>query len=117
MDALFTALDQLVVSSPVRIDRPAGTAHPRHPAAVYPVDYGYLDGTTAADGEGIDVFVGSHTGIGVTGFVVTVDLVKKDTEVKVLLHCSDLEIDRVADFLIDELGIGATVFRRTCTPG
>jgi inorganic pyrophosphatase len=113
MDALFAALDQLAVCSPVRIDRPAGSAHPRYPSAVYPVDYGYLDGTTAADGQGIDVFVGSQTGTGVTGFAVTVDLVKKDTEVKVLLHCSNPEIDCVADFLINQLGIGATVFRRT----
>lgn len=57
--AFWAALDELVATSTVRIDRPKGTAHPRYPSFIYPLDYGYLEGTQAADGGGIDVWVGS----------------------------------------------------------
>ncbi|WP_322755272.1 hypothetical protein [Frankia sp. Cas3] len=43
------------------------------PEAVYPVDYGYLGGTVAADGDGVDVFCGSAVGAGVVGFLVRAD--------------------------------------------
>ncbi len=32
------------------IDRPLGTVHPRHEDIRYPVNYGYVPGTLAADG-------------------------------------------------------------------
>ncbi len=51
-------LDELVETCPVVIDRPAGSTHPRYPDIVYPLDDGYLDGTTSGDGHGIDVWVG-----------------------------------------------------------
>ncbi len=33
------------------VDRPLGTAHPRHPDMVYPINYGYVYGIFAGDGE------------------------------------------------------------------
>ena len=39
------------------IDRPAGSAHPQFPAMVYPVNYGYIPGNMAGDGEEQDVYV------------------------------------------------------------
>lgn len=39
------------------IDRALGSQHPRHPNLVYEVNYGYIPGTTAADGHPIDVYV------------------------------------------------------------
>ena len=39
----------------VVIDRPLGSKHPRHDFD-YPVNYGYLPGTEAADGGGIDAY-------------------------------------------------------------
>lgn len=33
---------------------------------IYPIDYGYLAGTTGGDGEGIDVFVDPFAGSGAT---------------------------------------------------
>ncbi len=50
--------DQLVREHPIVIDRPRGSRHPRYPAVVYPLDYGYLDGTTAIDGGGVDCWRG-----------------------------------------------------------
>ena len=45
----WSHLDRLVESCGLVIDRPKGTAHPRYPDLIYPVDYGYLDGTTAME--------------------------------------------------------------------
>ena len=39
------------------IDRPIGSAHPRHPEMIYPVNYGYVDGVLAGDGAEQDVYV------------------------------------------------------------
>ncbi|NHP14755.1 inorganic pyrophosphatase [Rhodococcus sp. IC4_135] len=109
---LFSALDHLAATSTVVIDRPRGSAHPRYPAAIYPLDYGYLDGTVSADGDGIDLFRGSAVGNGVVAMAVIADIDKKDVEVKILLECTADEIGTAAAFLRDTLGLGATVLRR-----
>jgi inorganic pyrophosphatase len=71
-------LDRLVAEHELVIDRPKGSRHPRYPEMVYPLDYGYLAGTQAADGAGIDVWVGSLLGRTVTAVVCTVDMLKQD---------------------------------------
>ena len=40
-----------------RIDRPLGSAHPRHPEMIYPVNYGEVIGFLALDGAWQDVYV------------------------------------------------------------
>ena len=85
-------IDQLAAEAEVVIDRPAGTAHPRFPGFIYPLDYGYLEGTAAADGGGIDVWRGSLAGLAVTGVICTVDLTKRDAEIKILLGCTPAEM-------------------------
>ncbi len=89
------ALDALVASSSLVIDRRVGSAHPRYPDFVYPLDYGYLAGTSSGDGDGIDVWIGAGQALDVTGVVLTVDLLKRDAEVKLLLGCSPEEQQRV----------------------
>jgi predicted acetyltransferase len=49
-DDFWQALDKLVSDSEIVIDRPKGSAHPRYPEFIYPLEYGYLKGTTAMDG-------------------------------------------------------------------
>lgn len=41
----------------IKMDRPMGTVHPKHPDQVYPINYGYVPGLTAPDGEEQDAYV------------------------------------------------------------
>ncbi len=41
----------------VIIDRPIGTAHPKHPDVIYPINYGYIEELLGGDGEEQDVYV------------------------------------------------------------
>lgn len=41
----------------VTIDRPLGSFHPEHPDIHYPINYGYIKGTMAADGEEEDTYI------------------------------------------------------------
>lgn len=41
----------------VVIDRPLGSRHPAYPDLIYPVNYGYVPGLFAPDGEEQDVYV------------------------------------------------------------
>lgn len=41
----------------VIVDRPLGSCHPKHPDIVYPVNYGYVPGIMAPDGEEQDVYI------------------------------------------------------------
>ncbi len=49
--------DVLGTSVSGTIDRPLGSAHPRHPGMIYPINYGYVDGVFAGDGAEQDVYV------------------------------------------------------------
>jgi inorganic pyrophosphatase len=90
-DEFWEYIDRLVAGSRIVIDRPKGSAHPRYPSIIYPVDYGYLEGTTTVDGGGIDVWVGSNGAVRPDAIVCTVDLLKRDTEIKILLGCTEDE--------------------------
>ena len=41
----------------VAIDRPIGSVHPKHKTITYGVNYGYIEGIIAGDGEELDVYV------------------------------------------------------------
>ena len=41
----------------VTVDRPLGNCHPNHPDLYYPVNYGYIKGIPAPDGEDQDAYV------------------------------------------------------------
>jgi len=97
-DGFWTHLETLIAGSELVIDRPKGSAHPVHHDVIYPLDYGYLAGTTSADGAGIDVWVGSSSAQQVVGVACTVDLFKRDTEIKILLGCTEDEMHVIEDF-------------------
>lgn len=41
----------------VIIDRPLGSSHPSHPNIVYPINYGFIKGVLAPDGENQDAYI------------------------------------------------------------
>lgn len=91
-DAEFwKALDELVGSSEIVIDRPRGTVHPKYPDFIYKVDYGYLKNTTSMDGAGIDVWVGTEKRKQIDAIMCIVDLMKRDSEIKILIGCTEEE--------------------------
>ena len=41
----------------VSVDRPLGSRHPEHPDLIYEVNYGYVEGILAKDGEWQDAYI------------------------------------------------------------
>ena len=41
----------------VTVDRPLGSVHPKHEDILYPVNYGYVEGIMAGDGEWQDAYI------------------------------------------------------------
>ena len=97
-ESFWTRIEALVELSEVVIDRPKGSSHPRYPSIVYPLDYGYLEGTSGGDGNEIDVWRGSLPEGHLDAVVCTVDLLKRDAEVKLLIGCSPTDKDAVLKF-------------------
>ena len=87
----WSALDELAGQSKIVIDRPKGTAHPHFPDFIYEVDYGYLENTCSMDKEGIDVWVGTKGTKEIDAIMCIVDLMKKDSEIKILIGCTEEE--------------------------
>jgi inorganic pyrophosphatase len=110
-DEFWTMLDRLVSSSQIVIDRPKGKPHPRYPDKIYPVDYGYLEGTTTVDGGGIDVWVGEGGAGRVQGVQCSVDMTKRDAEIKILMGCTEAELG-IIDAFLNENSMRAIMVRR-----
>lgn len=41
----------------VTVDRPLGSCHPKHKDIYYPINYGYIEGIMAPDGEEQDAYI------------------------------------------------------------
>jgi inorganic pyrophosphatase len=102
-DDFWGFLDDLVVNCQIVCDRPKGSTHPRYPNETYPVDYGYLKGTSSIDGGGVDIWVGSLGENKIIGVLCTVDLLKKDTELKILYDCTENETTLLMEFVNADL--------------
>ncbi len=94
----WKAIDTLVSSGKIVIDRPKGSTHPRFPNIEYKVDYGYIENTASMDGDGIDVWRGSLSEDKTNAIICTVDLMKKDSEIKLLIGCTEEEANTVYEF-------------------
>ena len=92
-------LDTIYLSSKLEIDRPKDSVHYKYSNLVYPVDYGYLKDTTGTDMKPIDVFKGSLGGNQVQAVAVSADILQKDSEVKLMVGCSEEEIYDIMHFL------------------
>ena len=104
-------VDRLVQQHQVMVDRVANSAHPSSPQHLYPLDYGYLEGTRSNDGEGVDVWVGTLPVRQVMGVVCTVDGLKGEMEVKLLLGCTPADIATIHDFF-SRLQMGCRIWLR-----
>ncbi len=90
-DSFWNAIDRIVSESKIIIDRPKGSIHPKFSDFIYRVDYGYLDNTSSMDGDGIDVWVGTDERKQVDAIMCIVDLMKRDSEIKILIGCTENE--------------------------
>lgn len=70
----------------VTVDRPVGSVHPKHEDIIYPINYGYIDGVIAPDGEELDVYIlGINEPIKTfTGTVIAIVHRKNDVEDKLV---------------------------------
>ena len=97
-ERFWARLQLLIDSSELVIDRPRGRRHPRFSDLVYPLDYGYLEGTSTVDGEGVDAWVGSLHERRLVGLICTVDLERRDAEIKLLVGCTAEEMQLALRF-------------------
>lgn len=91
-------LDRLAAESDIVIDRPKGTPHPRYSDFIYPLDYGYLKNTRSMDNGGIDIWIGSDIEKKIDTVICTVDVLKKDSEIKILMGCTEDEKQTVYEY-------------------
>lgn len=100
-NGFWEEMARLAASDNLVIDRPLGSAHPRFSDLIYPFNYGYIEGTLAADGDGIDVWIGSQGKRVLTVILCTFDTIDRDSEIKLMLGCSDADIETIIIFLSD----------------
>lgn len=75
----------------VEVDRPLGSRHPEHADLVYELNYGFVPGTPAADGEPIDAYL-IDLNVPVEradGKVVAIVVRRDDVEDKLVVQCGD----------------------------
>lgn len=112
-NALFwQKLDTIYLSSTLVVERAKNTPHPRFTNYIYPVDYGYLEDTMGSDGSCIDVFLGSDSRKQIDAIAVSVDILKRDSEVKILVGCSEEDIRSILVFLNGTESQKAVLLRR-----
>ena len=96
--AFWEIMDQVATATPIIVDGARGSVHPRYPDLTYPLDYGYLTDTSASDGGGIDVWLGSLETKTLTGILCVFDTLKRDMEIKLLVACTGDEIQIIKQF-------------------
>ncbi len=104
-EQFWKEMELLIQTSAISIDRPKHSAHPQYPEMIYPLDYGYLENTTASDGDGIDVWLGSMNTKTLTGILCTFDKLERDAEIKFLFGCSPNDIDKILNFYDDGMSV------------
>lgn len=107
----WITLDKLIEESEIVIDRPVGTKHPQYDF-IYDMDYGYLENTTSIDGGGIDIWRGCKHEKKCDAVICTIDLVKRDSEIKLLLGCTEEEKEKIMRFYNESKFMKSLMFRR-----
>lgn len=94
----WAAWERLIAQHGFTIDRPHRSRHPRYPEIVYPIDYGYVNGTRGTDGDEVDLFVGTGTS-GLVALLLTTDFRRGDREFKLIYRCTPEEVYLVNGFI------------------
>ena len=94
----WSMLDDLVSGSEIVIDRPKASRPPKYPDMLYAVDCGYLKNTSSMDGGGIDIWRGTGEKHEINGIICIVDFLKKDSEIKILIGCTNNEKETIYRF-------------------
>ena len=102
---------RLIIESKIVIDRQKDTKHPRFDC-IYPLDYGYLQNTASPDGGGIDVWRGSLAENTCNAVIYTVCLLKLDSEIKLLICCSESKNEIALQFHNDSDIMKGIMIRR-----
>jgi len=92
-------LDSIYFASSIVITQPQGSTHPTFKNLIYPVDYGYLNETLSQDELGIAIYKGKGSAYLVEAILVAADILKKDIEVKLLVGCSQDEVNQILRFV------------------
>lgn len=108
----WEALEKLIQQSEIVIDRPKGTVHPKYQDFLYKVDYGYLRNTSSMDGGGIDVWKGTNKNRTIDAIICTIDLTKKDSEIKILIGCTEEEKELIYHTHNDSENMKGIMIRR-----
>lgn len=87
--------DQLFKTHKIIIDRPKGSHHPKYSDYIYPLDYGFLEGTKSGDNAGIDIWIGTSSEKKVNAVISSIDAIKGDSEIKLLYGCTETEIELI----------------------
>jgi len=95
----WESLEKLIKENGITIDRKKGSRHPRYSDLIYVVDYGYINNTKSMDNNEIDIYKGSGNSNGINGIFCTIDSLKKDSEIKVVINCDKKEIEAINDQL------------------
>jgi len=105
-------LEKLVEESEIIIDRPKGAKHPKYPNMVYVVDYGYVKETKSMDNGGIDIFAGTDSNKKIDSIICVIDMVKRDSEIKILMGCTSEEKNKINEFLNNSKYMKALMINR-----
>ena len=97
-NSFWKEMNKLATANSIIIDRAKGSSHPHYPEVIYPLNYGYLEDTRSGDGAGIDVCIGSLKREKLTGILCTFDTLKRDAEIKLLIGCTEEDIEIIQNF-------------------
>jgi len=111
-NAFWEYLENIIKNNGVIIDRPKGTRHPKYNDMIYVIDYGYIKNTKSMDGGGIDVFIGTDNNKYIDTIICVIDLLKKDSEIKILIGCTEEEKIEVYNFLNNSNYMKAIMIKR-----
>jgi inorganic pyrophosphatase len=90
--------ERLIDERGIVIDRPRGVAHPLYAGMIYPCDSGHIPGTAAADGHGVDVFVGPLQ-TGLVGLIALTHQPSGIADPKLLVNLAQQDANAIIAFL------------------